>query len=91
MFYRVWHIPQVPMEAFRFDVPDEETGKLLLNALAKYDIFQFENRIKPDFCNAGGLEQSEDGENWDDCSGDDDFDWDEEDLENEVEEDWSEV
>lgn len=26
-----------------------------MNTLAAYDIFQFENRVKPDFCNAGGL------------------------------------
>lgn len=31
-------------------------AKLLLNTLADYDQFQYDNRIKPDYCNAGGLQ-----------------------------------
>ncbi len=31
-------------------------AQLLLKTLACYDIFQFEHKVKPDFCNAGGLE-----------------------------------
>lgn len=63
---RVWWIPQVPMSPFRVDVPTAEEGRRLLNTLAAYDIFQFENKIKPDYCNAGGLEmQADDGE-WED-------------------------
>ena len=59
---RVWWIPQVPMQPFRVEVATVREAKLLLDTLAKYDIFQFENRIKPDYCNAGGLEVFEDGE-----------------------------
>jgi hypothetical protein len=33
---------------------------LLLSTLAQYDLFQLENNIKPDFCNAGGLVVAED-------------------------------
>ena len=29
---------------------------MLLDALAQYDIFQYENQIKPDYSNAGGLQ-----------------------------------
>lgn len=53
---RVWWIPQVPMKPFRVDVPSVEAGVLIMDALAEYDKFQFENRVKPDYCNAGGLE-----------------------------------
>lgn len=53
---RVWWIPQIPMEAFHVSIPDWDTGQLLLNAFADYDIFQFETRIKPDYCNMGGIE-----------------------------------
>ncbi len=56
----VWWIPQIPMKSFRVEVPDIEYGKLLLRALAHYDLFQLENNIKPDFSNAGGLDE------WDD-------------------------
>jgi hypothetical protein len=52
---KVWWIPQVPMRSFEVEVPDARTGKLLLDVLADYDLFQFENNIKPDYCNTGGL------------------------------------
>lgn len=53
---RVWWIPQVPMKGFRVPVKNIGEAKLILNTLADYDIFQFKNNIKPDYCNAGGLE-----------------------------------
>ena len=53
---RVWWIPQVPMKAFRVPVKDTEQAKLILDTLAFYDIFQYENNVKPDSSNAGGLE-----------------------------------
>lgn len=58
----VWWIPQVPMEPFRVPVSSLDEAAKLLWVLAEYDKFQFENRIKPDYCNAGGLEIFEDGE-----------------------------
>lgn len=53
---RVWWIPQIPGKAFHVPVVDREQAMLVLDTLAQYDIFQFENRIKGDYCNAGGLE-----------------------------------
>jgi len=53
---RVWWIPQMPGKAFNVPVADIKQAKFLLDALAKYDIFQLENNIKPDYCNGGGLE-----------------------------------
>ena len=52
---RVWWVPQVPMKAFYVSVPDLRTARLMLDTLARYDLFQFENNIKPDYCNIGGL------------------------------------
>ncbi len=52
---RVWWIPQVPMKSFNIEVFSLEEAKLLLDTLAEYDRFQFENNIKPDYSNAGGL------------------------------------
>lgn len=54
---RVWHIPQVPGKAFHVPVSTPEEAKKILAALANYDLFQLKNRIKPDYCNAGGLER----------------------------------
>lgn len=53
---RVWHIPQVPGKPFHAYVDTPQEAKRLLNVLARYDLFQYENRIKPDYCNASGLE-----------------------------------
>ena len=60
---RVWWIPQVPMKAFERDVTGLEAASILLDTLAAYDAFQFENKIKPDYCNAGGLVEF-DGAEW---------------------------
>lgn len=62
---RIWWVPQVPMKSFDLPVTNPREARLLLDTLAKYDIFQFENKVKPDFCNAGGLQvwsKNSDGE-----------------------------
>jgi hypothetical protein len=72
---RVWWIPQVPGQPFRVPVADISQAKFLLTTLANYDLFQFEQRIKGDYANIGGLEVFEDGE-W--------FEWNNEDGEDSV-------
>lgn len=52
---RVWWIPQVPGKQFWWPVRDLREANLLLDVLAEYDLFQLKHRIKPDYCNAGGL------------------------------------
>ena len=52
---QVWWIPQVTMKAFEVDVASIEEGAKIMDVLAKYDLFQYKNRIKPDYANAGGL------------------------------------
>lgn len=59
---KVWWIPQLPMKAFEVEVPTLTEAVRLLDTLAKYDAFQFENNIKPDYSNAGGVVMLEDGE-----------------------------
>lgn len=54
--FRVWWIPQVPGKAFEVSVGSWAAGKALEDVLARYDAFQFENNIKPDYCNAGGVQ-----------------------------------
>lgn len=71
---KVWWIPQVPMQPFVYPVNSVQEGFILLDALAQYDLFQLENNVKPDFCNAGGLmvfeeeliDESEDCDGWSD-------------------------
>ncbi len=63
---RIWHIPQVPGKPFRVDVQDVSEAADLLHRLAEYDLFQYENSIKPDYASAQGLEvfDPEDPEGW---------------------------
>ena len=59
---RVWHIPQVPGKPFHVEVATPEEGAKLIRVLADYDMFQYRHSIKPDYCNASGLEVLENGE-----------------------------
>lgn len=52
---KVWWIPQVPGKRFEVSVESAIEAKMILETLERYDAFQLENRIKPDYCNAGGL------------------------------------
>lgn len=63
---KVWWVPQIPMKAFEAPVASLEEAIRVLDTLANYDIFQFENKVKPDYCNVGGLLIFEEGEwiNW---------------------------
>ena len=69
---RVWWIPQVPGRPFHVLVSSVAEGVKIMDVLAAYDKFQFENRIKPDYCNVGGLTfrclDNDDGDNdgWED-------------------------
>lgn len=76
MKLRIWWIPQIPMKPFFKEVPTLAAGKLLLDALADYDLFQLENNVKPDYSNAGGLQAIADGE-WVDWYDEDGYDIDE--------------
>ena len=53
---RVAHFPQIPCKPFHVEVKSLEEAKLIFDALASYDLFQYENRIKPDYCNITCLE-----------------------------------
>jgi hypothetical protein len=76
---RICHFPQVPCKPFIVEVKDLNEAKNIFDTLAYYDIFQFENRIKPDYCNTTVLEEwSKEENDWiswsDDETGIDDLD-----------------
>jgi hypothetical protein len=66
---RVWWIPQVPGKPFYVSVKTLIEAKLILNTLAYYDLFQLEHRIKPDYCNIGGLQVFDSSDNTDSENG----------------------
>ncbi len=59
---QVWWIPQVPMKPFEVKVSSIDEGRKIVTVLADYDAFQYENKIKPDYCNTGGIRVFEYGE-----------------------------
>jgi len=59
--YLAW-MPQVPCKAFYVEVESYEQAKSIRNVLANYDLFQLENNIKPDYCNASDLVQFDEEE-----------------------------
>lgn len=59
---RVWWIPQIPGDSFYVEVESTSEAIKVIDVLEKYDTFQFENHIKPEYCNAGGLQVVEEGE-----------------------------
>ena len=66
---RVWWIPQVPGKSFYVCVSTVEVGIKMIEALAQYDIFQYENNIKPDYSNAGGLQMFDPDDKTDNSQG----------------------
>lgn len=55
---RIWWKPQIQMEKkFVTYVNSIKEAKLLIDTLANYDLFQYENKIKPDYANIGGIEE----------------------------------
>lgn len=66
--YRIVHFPQIPGPSFEFPVATPVEGAKFADVLADYDLFQFENNIKPDYANLTMLQEwnEEEGE-W--------FDW----------------
>jgi hypothetical protein len=59
---RVWWIPQVPGKAIYIPVNSIEEANLVIELLGEYDNFQFQNKIKPDYSNVGGLQEWDDTE-----------------------------
>ena len=76
---RVWWIPQVPGKPFHVAVASPAEAKKVLDILGKYDLFQFKNNIKGDYCNVGGLEvfeEMDDGLDW--------FEWHDEETDDDI-------
>ena len=57
--FTVVHIPQLPMEGFRVEVSGIVEAVKLMETLGLYDLLQFHNNIKPDYCNMSFLELSD--------------------------------
>ncbi len=70
--FRAWYIPQVPMKPFEFQTESQADATMVLDAITKFSMFEFENRVKPDYSDAGGVQELVDGE-WIDVEEHDEF------------------
>lgn len=68
---RVWYIPQIPMAPYEVDIPRRagssdsaylEQAVFVLDAIIGLSVFEFENRVKPDYSDMPGISRFEDGE-----------------------------
>lgn len=74
MKFRLEHIPQVPMKPFIVPVDSPEEGLRIAKVLWDYDLFQYENRVKGDYCNVTSLTYFDEEENeWLDWTDDDGY------------------
>lgn len=71
---RVWWCPQVGIEKnFYIPVQSVEEAKKVMDILAAYDCFQYNQNVKPDYCNMGGVEVfNEESQEWEDWYYEDD-------------------
>jgi hypothetical protein len=53
--FKAWYIPQVPMKAFEVEVSTAAEAKAALEMITNFSIFELENKIKPDYFDAGGV------------------------------------
>ena len=71
----VWHIPQVPMKPFKVPVHSVAEAKIVLDTLAQYDTFQYDNNVKGDYANAQGLSIWDENLDPDERTGEQFCDW----------------
>ena len=76
MKLRVWHNCQVgKVDNFYVEVDSIEQAWKILNVLWNYDLFQYENKVKPDYFNMSGLEYfDEEEQGWHEWYDDDGYD-----------------
>jgi hypothetical protein len=55
--FRAWYIPQVPMHPFEVERPTAVEAQAALDLITNFSIFEFDNNIKPDYSDAGGVEE----------------------------------
>lgn len=65
---RVWWISDITVDkAFYVPVETEEEAKKVISILSAYDCYEYNQRVKTDYCNSGGVQMwNEDQQEWED-------------------------
>lgn len=53
--FKAWYIPQIPMKAFEVVVDTATEAQAALDLLINFSIFEYDNKVKPDYCDSGGI------------------------------------
>lgn len=65
--FKAWYIPQVPMHPFEVECETAEQAWDALDLITNFSIFEFENNVKPDYSDVGGVsEWDEADQEWND-------------------------
>ena len=65
MKFQVWYCPQMPMKAFEVETSNALEAEKILGVLEDFSLFEFENRVKPDYADVGGIQVwDEEGRGW---------------------------
>lgn len=54
---QIWYIPQIPGKPYTVNVLSRDLGEAyrILDAIIGLSIFEFENKVKPDYADAAGI------------------------------------
>jgi hypothetical protein len=55
--FRVWYAPQLTGPSFEIEVEDFLEACRLLDTLYNFSLFEFENKLKPDYADLGGIQE----------------------------------
>lgn len=55
--FKAWYIPQIPMTAFEVEKPTASEAQAALDLITDFSIFEFENKVKPDYSDVGGVQE----------------------------------
>lgn len=55
--FKMWYIPQMPMKAFEFKTDTSAEALAALDLITDFSIFEYDNNVKPDYCDMSGISQ----------------------------------
>lgn len=69
--FKIWYTHQVPGPAYEQEVDTPELGQAILDAIYQVALYQFNNRMIPDYCNTGGVSYLDEDGDWTDYDAED--------------------
>ena len=62
--FKIWYVHQIPGTAYEREVPDPQTGALMLDAIYSAMVHAFDHKMIPDYCNTGGIVYKDEDGDW---------------------------